>query len=366
MMGKRRNMARNTMNKFNTDLTVAIRHFEIHNRTEGKSPRTVHWYNQVLTLFCRWLSENARPTSLDAIDEMVVREFILDLQGRPGSRGETVSSHTIYNRVNALRAFFAWLDRKGYTDGHALADLKQPKTARLIVEPLTKEEIGKLFAVINSSTLLGARNAALISVMLDTGLRVSEVADLKERDVHLEEQFVKVMGKASKERMVSFGTACQKALLDYQYRFRMDAVHGAEEAFFLSIDGYPMAAVGIQSLVKRLSKASGVHRMYPHLLRHTYATMFLINGGDVFLLKQNLGHTTLTMVENYLHVASQVAAVRSQRFSPLDKLNIREGRRFRHARRTTGGGDPGIYPNGGVGSPSTRRRRTTATRQTRT
>ncbi len=152
---------------------------------------------------------------------------------------------------------------------------------------------------------------------------------------------------------MSFGTTCQRALLDYHYMFRMEPTLEAEDTFFLSIDGYPMAAVAIQSQVKRLANASGVRRLYPHLLRHTYATTFLLNGGDIFLLKQNLGHSTLSMVEQYLHVTSQMAAVRSQRFSPLDRLNPREGRRFRHMRRTPDDGDPGIYPNGGVG---TRRR----------
>ena len=213
-MEKRRNIARGTMDKHNTDLSVAIMHFKVHNRTEGKSVRSVQWYNEVLGLLYRWLREDGRPTSLGSIDEMVVREFVLDLQGRPGWNDGTMSSHTIYNRVNALRSFFAWLGKKGYTDGNVLADLKQPKMARLIVEPLTKEEKRKVFAAINADTSLGARNAALISLMLDTGLRVSEVADLEGRDVHLETQYVKVMGKGSNERMVSFGTTCQKALLD--------------------------------------------------------------------------------------------------------------------------------------------------------
>ena len=206
------------MDKYNTDLSVAMRHFEVHNRTEGKSVRTVPWYNEVLGLLYRWLREGERPTSLSSIHEMVVREFTLDLQGRPSWKDGLMSSHTVYHRVKALRSFFAWLGKKGYTDGNALAELKQPKTTRLIIEPLTKEEIGKVFAAINADTSLGARNAALISLMLDTGLRVSEVADLKGGDVHLEAQYVKVMGKGSKERLVSFGTTCQRALLDYQYQ----------------------------------------------------------------------------------------------------------------------------------------------------
>ena len=111
-------MARGKMDKHNTDLSVIMMHFEVHNRTEGKSAMTVRWYNEVLGLLYRWLREDGRPTSLGSIDEMVVREFILDLQGRPGWKDGRMSSHTIYNRVNALRSFFAWLGRKGYTDGN--------------------------------------------------------------------------------------------------------------------------------------------------------------------------------------------------------------------------------------------------------
>ena len=83
-------------------------------------------------------------------------------------------------------------------------------------------------------------------------------------------------------------------------------------------------------------------------MRHTYATHFIINGGDVFLLKQNLGHSSLFMVEHYLHIASQMAAIRSQSFSPLDRLNVRDSRRFQHGFKP-GSMNGQIYPN--VGRP---------------
>ena len=165
---------------------------------------------------------------------------------------------------------------------------------------------------------------------LDTGLRASELAGIELADLNLKDGFVKVMGKGAKERMVSFGTACRKALLQYRHRFRSEPIHSGVETFFLSIDGYPITSVGLRSLVERLAKSSGVNRLHPHLMRHTYATMFLLNGGDVFLLKQNLGHTTLTMVEHYLHVAAQMAAIRSQGFSPVDHLEVDRGRQFKH------------------------------------
>ena len=163
-----------------------------------------------------------------------------------------------------------------------------------------------------ANTVLGARNTAIVSLMLDTGLRLSETASLKAQGVHLEPRYVKVMGKGSKERLVSFGTACQKALIHYFHHFRVEPAHEEIDTFFLTIDGYPMTGDAIKSVIKRLSKSSGIRRLHPHLLRHTYATMFLLNGGDVFLLNHNLGHTTLEMVQNYLHIAAQTAAVRSQ------------------------------------------------------
>ena len=347
MVGEMGNRQRGLMSRKVIDLPVLMEHFEIHNRTEGKSPRTVEWYNLVLGLLYDWLKGQDRPTTLDHIDELVIRRFILYLQEKPGIKAKTASSHTIYNRVNALRSFFGWLHRQGYTDVHVLQGLKQPKTAELVIEPLSREEIARIMGAINPKTALGARNTALVTLMLDTGLRVSEVAGLKEQDVHIEGQYLKAMGKGAKERMVSFGTACRKALLQYRHRFRSEPIHSGVETFFLSIDGYPLTSVGLRSLVERLAKSSGVNRLHPHLMRHTYATMFLLNGGDVFLLKQNLGHTTLTMVEHYLHVAAQTAAIRSQGFSPVDHLEVDRGRQFKHAFNDKSLEAPNgrIYPN---------------------
>lgn len=333
------------MDKSRMDLAVLKQHFEVHNRTEGKSARTVGWYNEVLGLFLRWLESQGLPTALWGVGETEVRQFILHIQQKPGVKGP-MSTHSVANRVRALRAFFAWLDRKGYTETHLLKDLRSPKAVEQVIEPLTQEEIGELFSAINPNTALGARNTALLSLMLDTGLRLSEVAYLKEEGVHIEEHYVKVLGKGSKERIVAFGVACQRALLHYFHHFRVEPAHTGVDSFFLTIDGYGMKPDGINSMVDRLSVSASVPRLHPHLLRHTYATWFLLNGGDIFLLKQNLGHTTLTMVQHYLHIASRRAAVRSQTFSPLDKFNVKDSRRFRHSfnRDNT---DGHIYPNAG-------------------
>lgn len=344
-MAIKRNLRWEEMDRSKTDLEVLIQHFEVHNRTEGKSLRTVGWYNEVLGMFIRWLRDDGSSTEIGAIDEHLIRRFILYIQAKPGIKG-LASSHTVSNRVRALKAFFAWVGRKGYTDGDVLKDLRPPRTVEQVIEPLNQEDITKIFSGINVNTALGARNSALLSLMLDTGLRLSEISYLEESDVHLEERYVKVLGKGGKERIVAFGVACQRAILHYHHHFRMAPSHMGVKTFFLTIDGYPLSPSGIKSYFRRLSQAVGIPRLHPHLLRHTYATWFLLNGGDVFLLKQNLGHSTLVMVENYLHIASRRAAVQSQEFSPLDRFNVKGSRRYKHG-MDRGSMDGRIYSNAG-------------------
>ena len=107
----------------------------------------------------------------------------------------------MYNRVNALRSFFSWLYQRRYTPNHVLGHLNQPKTSRLIIEPLSVEEVTQVYSCIKANTLFGGRMAALFSICW--GLRLSEVASLEEEDVHMNHQCVKVMGKGAKERFDS-------------------------------------------------------------------------------------------------------------------------------------------------------------------
>ena len=288
------------------------------------------WYNAILGTFYRWLESEQLPTQVGAMSEEVVRLFILDYQNRPGLKGPKMSTHSVANRVVGLKTFFGWLAQRGYTPGHLLEDIRPPKKAQLLIETLTPEEINQIFSKLNPNTFLGARITALVFLLLDTGLRVSEAAGLKDEDVRLDSRYLKVMGKGAKERMVSFGVSCQRALLQYYHDFRPEPAHPGVDTFFLAVDGYPMTTTAVQLVIKRLAKSSGVNRLYPHLLRHTYATLFLINGGDVFLLQQNLGHASLEMVRRYVHLASRTAAVRSQSFSPLDRLDVKEVRKYKH------------------------------------
>lgn len=232
-MKGRRNSRWQEMDKGGIELPKLIQFYETFNRSEGKSPRTVQWYGEVLDLFLNWLRSRQKPINLRAIGEMEVREFILSLRERMWN-GKSLSSQTLNNRVRALRAFFSWLAREDYTEENLLANLKPPRVADTVIEPLTAEEVERLFSRINQNTILGARNAAMLVLLLDTGLRLSELVGLKVSDVHLEQRYVKVLDKGAKERIVPLGASCQKMLLRYYHHFRVEPAHPGVDTFFLT------------------------------------------------------------------------------------------------------------------------------------
>jgi site-specific recombinase XerD len=140
------------------------------------------------------------------------------------------------------------------------------------------------------------------------------------------------MGKGAKERIVPIGGFAQKALQRYVFHFRPEPIRTDDNNLFLTLDGYPMSNEAVRLILKRISKKSGVSRLHPHLCRHTFATNYLINGGDVFSLQQILGHASLEMVRRYVTLASAQVRVQHRKFSPMDRMNL--GRvRFGHGVR---------------------------------
>ncbi len=169
-----------------------------------------------------------------------------------------------------------------------------------------------------------ARNQTLFMILLDTGLRIGELVHLKMEDVHMDEGYLKVLGKGKKERIVPIGNNAQKVLQRYLFRFRPKPINPVVQNVFLSQSSNPLTENSMKLMFTRLAKRSGVCRLHAHLCRHTFATRFLINGGDVFTLQQILGHSTLEMVSRYVNLASSHIAIQHQKYSPLDRINLRK------------------------------------------
>ena len=240
----------------------------------------------------------------------------------PRIKAEPLSTATIHGHVRTLRAFFSWLVVEGLAQNNPAKDLKPPKVSRKVVSTLSDEEIGTILNVFSTSPS-DARNQILFMLLLDTGLRIGELVNLKMDDVHMDEGYLKVMGKGKKERIVPIGNNAQRALQRYLFRFRPKPINPVIDNVFLSTSSQPLTENSTKLMFTRLAHRSGVCRLHAHLCRHTFATRFLINGGDVFSLQQILGHSTLEMVRHYVNLASSHIAIQHQKFSPLDRLNIR-------------------------------------------
>ena len=311
-------------------LSELIEYYEVCNRAEGKSPKTISWYSANLKSFRNYVKSRHHPDSLDTIDTKLLREYVLYLMKRTRYNGhpytpaktELLSSATIHGHVRTLRAFFNWLVVEGLAQNNPAKDLKPPKVSRKVVSTLSDEEIG---AILNTFSISpsDARNQTLFMLLIDTGLRISELVNLKMDDVHMDEGYLKVMGKGKKERIVPIGNNAQRALQRYLFRFRPKPNNPVTNNVFLSTSSQPLTENSMKLMFTRLAKRSGVCRLHAHLCRHTFATRFLINGGDVFSLQQILGHSTLEMVRHYVNLASSHIVIQHQKFSPLDRLNLR-------------------------------------------
>jgi len=300
------------------ELDKLILHFEHSNKAEGKSPKTITWYTEMIAGFTWFLAGTSKKPVLAEFDISAVREFIIHEQERG------LSPYTIQGKVRALKVFASWLFTEGYTTDHVLYNLKMPKVPQKLIEPLTATEIEQLVKIQNPLTALGCRNIAILVLLLDTGLRVSELCGLRYDDAHIEEGYLKIMGKGAKERVVPIGGLAQKMLWRYIIHFRPEDSIEADNYVFLTLDGKPLYPNAVKLLLKRWGKKADVPRLHAHLCRHTYATNFLNHKcGDVFRLQQILGHTTLEMVRRYVHYASTQDMINGRPSSPMDHMGIR-------------------------------------------
>lgn len=192
-------------------------------------------------------------------------------------------------------------------------NIKPYKQVKKTIVVLSAEDINKLLNSQNEFTIIGLRNLLAISLMLDAGLRVSEVVNLNVDDVSKELGVIKVFGKGKKERLVPL----TDSIIKYydKYVFLASLYSGA---LFLDSDtGLRMTSSGISQILRRIKKEQHFNKLHPHYLRHTFATLFLVNGGDPVHLQLILGHTTLYMTEQYLHLANQMTLRSKKNLVPL-------------------------------------------------
>jgi site-specific recombinase XerD len=310
------------------DLDTLIGRYRLSNTAESKSPKTIVWYDSMLHAYSAYISQTLHSKSLATLNRENVREYIIYLKGKTRfqnhphnhSDNQNLSSKTIQGHIRTLKAFSTWLFEEGYTSDNVLKDLKLPKAATKIIEPLSKDEIVTVLQSVDTKTLLGVRDHAIIITFLDTGLRASELANIMMDHISLETGLIKVMGKGARERIVPIGKYVQLTLLDYIQRIRPSLYRAETDGLFLTNNGKPLSVNAIKLLFQRLRGKTGVSRLHAHLCRHTFAINYLLNGGDIFSLKEILGHRSLDMVNHYLHFTSHQIAIQHHKYSPMDRF----------------------------------------------
>jgi site-specific recombinase XerD len=317
------------MDAENLPLRTVVRHYEVALTSEGYSPRTIETNTSVLRSFVRFATNGREPVLADLTVERA-REYVAYLQTehfkfdghRFAPKGGRLSDYTLNLHGRVLRAFAGWLQREGYTAEHILARFRPLRPTTKEIVPLTAEEFARLVAALHGPKVLVARGRAMLFVLFDTGLRASEVANIRMEDIDLETGVLRVQGKGSWRqrvawRTVGMGTKCLRAIQRYVYQHRSQPVPAREDRLFLTNEGRPMNRNSIHRFIKRLGRRAGVPRAHPHLFRHTFGVGYLRAGGPEANLQKILGHSSRQMVDHYMHLADADVTKLHRRHSPL-------------------------------------------------
>lgn len=306
------------MNPLGTTLKDVFKIFLTFRTAEGLSKRTIEWYEHIMNTMMR-SPEGISPTAnIGKIKDSELHAHIASLSSG-GHGGKPLQASSVNGHVRALRAFFRWAYLERYTETQLLANFRPPRPDQKEIEVLTDAEIARLLIV----TKKNPRELALITTMLDTGLRKSEVTGALVKDIDFEQGTLKVKGKGRKERLVLLGANTRKHLLKYlreSARYRKPGV----DQIFITNHGRRLSSNGLTMLFIRLRKSSGIERIHPHLLRHTFATRYIQSGGNALALKALLGHSSLKMVDRYVHFAAMEVVRASQGLSLLDRIDARK------------------------------------------
>jgi site-specific recombinase XerD len=269
---------------------------------ERYSPSTLKSYFSILNAFCVWV--RGHDIDIADIQPADIRAYLGSLVG--------VADKTVYNHHICLSSLWTFALEAGYVDHHVVRSVRAPKIPERRVVPFTEEEARRLLVAAKRS-----RDRAIIMVLLDTGIRRSEICALSVND--WSPGFLKIFGKGKKERLVPLSppteASIQAQLLDRKVRGR--GVDGGSALFACVISGHPMTGTTISSVMRRLEKYSGVKGVHCHRFRHAFAITYLRNGGDIYTLQKILGHSSLETVKIYLDIVRTDIEAAHRTASPI-------------------------------------------------
>lgn len=273
----------------------------------GNSKETISYYKITLNMFMDYCG---RDLDIDDLDVILFKSYQMYLDTEKDIKRVSVQTY-----ARAVRVFYRYLYFEDLIDID-INKLKLIKSKKESILPLTDEELTKLISCFNMNIFLDVRDRLICQLMFDCGLRRGEVVNLKLSDISFSKSTMLINGKGSKQRVVPFGLCTKDLIMKY-----ISLAYIEDKYLFINNDGSPVTSNTIKKLFVRLKKKSGIDRLYPHLLRHTFATNYIYNGGNLEVLRVLLGHSSIAITQIYVHLATQMHLVNDTFESHLDKMN---------------------------------------------
>lgn len=275
---------------------------------KGLSFNTIKSYKQDLLFFVGYLNKND-VENFQSVNQDHIISYLSHL------KENNSASATICRILITIKVFFRFLKKEGMLAHNVTIYLDSPKLWQLIPEILSPDEIDALFSSIDNSNLSGSRNKAILEMLYSSGLRVSELCGLKIYDV--DDQFIKIMGKGNKERLVPIGKKAIKALDHYLLHHRWKFNSKEQKLLFLTKSGKPIDRTMVWKIIQSYAKKSGLKKkISPHTLRHSFATHLLENGADLRIIQELLGHANIKSTDRYTQASYKHLKESFEKFHP--------------------------------------------------
>lgn len=280
-----------------------IKHFSDYLRLEQSlSDNTINAYCHDIELFREFLEDNKKSLSTTNVSHHDIEDFFARLY----DLGIAASSQA--RILSGLKSFYRYIIQEKICEEDPTLLVSSPSTGRHIPEVLSYEEIVSMLESIDLSQQFGHRNKAIMEVMYGCGLRVSEVISLNISDIYAQDEFIRIIGKGDKERLIPIGKKTLKELQNYIQgeRLHQEIKPKYSDKVFISARGTSLTRQSVFLLVKSLAEKVGIKKtISPHTLRHSFATHLLEGGADLRAVQQMLGHSSISTTEIYTHVSDE-------------------------------------------------------------
>lgn len=300
-----------------------VEDFLVYLRNErGQSEHTQKTYAGLLNRFVDWAAKQNltewKSVKLSHLMSFIEQERQRALENLPEGSTRKLSSESVYLEIAALRAFYRFAEQEKILPNNIAENLSLPRRWQRLPKALTNDEVQKLLLPRPTPDKNELCDKAILELAYASGLRLSELKNIRLEQLHLEAGFINVIGKGNKERVVPVGKKAVEAIENYLRSGRPNLVNKKSPGnLFLTKRGTPFASVTLWLRIKNCVKRAGIERnITPHMLRHSFATHLLEHGADLRVIQELLGHATINTTEIYTHVAGSRLREVHRKFHP--------------------------------------------------